>query len=79
MHKKRVACTNKMKYKDFKSAFVATKILKKQKNLISTVYLCKRCGFYHVGKPSYYDNPYFFWCNIFNQMSEHDKEVLKVN
>ena len=75
--KKRVSCTGKVKHRTMKYALIASRKLKKEKDLIGSAYKCQRCGFYHVGKPSFLDDPLKFWTNIFNQMSEHDRQVLK--
>lgn len=75
--KKRISCYGKIKHRNRLSAVIASKKLKHNKNLISKIYLCQRCGFYHVGKPSFLDNPSVFWQNIFHQMSQHDLEKLK--
>lgn len=74
--KKRTSCYGKVKHKNINQAFAAKRNLLRDKGLTARVYKCKRCGFYHVGKPSFYDNPMEFWNNIFNQMSEEDLKKL---
>jgi len=75
--KKRVSCSGKVRHKTLKGALISSRKLKKEKDLIGKAYKCQRCGFYHVGKPSFLDDPQTFWSNIFKQMSEHDLKVLR--
>lgn len=75
-HKKRISCTGKVKHKDMQSAKRASCVLFQSKGLVSYYYKCDRCGFWHVGKPSYYDDHEKFWRNIYRQMNQHDKDVL---
>ena len=49
-------------------ALIAQKILYEKKNIVGSVYKCKRCGFWHVGRPHLKDNPNVFWENILNMM-----------
>jgi hypothetical protein len=79
LKKKRIACTRKIRHTSFNNACIAAKKLKKESNLIAFPYRCKRCGFYHIGKPSFKDDPFLFWNNIFNKMSEHDIKALEEN
>ena len=74
--KKSICCRNKVKHRTFNNAKLASKILQQNTNIVTNVYLCKRCGFYHIGKPSFKDDAFIFWNNIFNQMSEHDLQSL---
>jgi hypothetical protein len=75
--KRCVACRNKIKHSSFQNAIIACKKLKKEKNLIAYPYKCKRCNKYHIGKPTFRDNPMNFWQNIYNKMSAQDLEALK--
>jgi len=65
--KKRISCKNKKKHKTKDQAYCALKVLNK-KGFIACVYKCRKCGFWHVGKPSYYDSPRHFWHNIENKI-----------
>lgn len=75
--KKRISCNSKIKHKTFQNAIVACKKLAKERNLIARPYKCRRCGFYHIGKPSFYDDPEAFWNNIFKQMNEEEIKILE--
>jgi hypothetical protein len=75
--KKRISCANKVKHKTMRNAYIAAHVLFKRKNLTAMPYKCKRCGFYHIGKPTFCDDPIKFWNNIFNQMSEYDIKKLQ--
>lgn len=70
--KKRIRCKGKKQYKYYEQAIYPLKLLRK-KGYIACIYKCKKCGFYHVGKPSYYDSPRHFWHNIENKMREHEE------
>jgi hypothetical protein len=54
------------------SAKIAAKKLSK-KGFICNVYKCRKCGYFHVGKPSYYDSPREFWHNINIRIEINDK------
>ena len=71
--KKRIACRGKIKHRKKEQAYYALRKLKK-KGFFACVYKCRKCGFYHVGKPSYTDDPKEFWFNIHNRM-----ELEKLN
>ena len=61
--RKRITCKSKKKHKTITGAKTALSFLRR-KDYIASVYKCKRCGFYHLGKPSYLDSPSKFWYNI---------------
>jgi hypothetical protein len=75
--KKRISCAGKIKHKSITGACIATRKLFKLKNLVAYPYKCRRCGFWHIGKPTYCDDPILFWNNVFNQMSDYDLKKLK--
>lgn len=75
--KKGIACEGKIKHSSFQNAVIACKKLKKERNLIAHPYKCKRCKKFHIGKPTFMDNPMDFWCNIYNKMSIQDLKALE--
>lgn len=78
MKVRRISCRNKIKHRDMTGAIVACKKLKKENNLIAHPYKCKRCGLWHIGKPTFKDNPFDFWNNIFTQMSPVELSRLEI-
>jgi hypothetical protein len=76
--KKRISCAKKVKHKNEEAAWAACRELKRR-GFIARVYKCRRCNMWHVGKPSYFDNHEAFWRNIYRQMTQHDRDVLRVS
>lgn len=71
-------CKQKIKYKNIPSAYKAkTEILRKKK-LITQVYKCTKCGFFHLGKPGIKQDPLLFWKNMDHIIEEHNKTLFKL-
>lgn len=68
-------CKGKIKHKSYNFAKIALKELRKQKGLTSIVYKCNKCGYYHIGKPSFKQNPYMFLKNINILIDEQNKKL----
>ena len=71
MRHRRIACKNKIKHKTRNNAYSSLQHVIRL-GFIACVYKCRKCGYWHVGKPSYYDSPSHFWANIENKIKRHN-------
>ena len=71
-------CNGKTKHKSFNAAMIESKKMKNKKGLKAKAYKCNKCGFWHIGKPSFLCDESTFWENIHAQMSTHDLLILGI-
>ena len=62
--KHRMVCKNKSRHKTKEDVMISARLLKKMSELIVFPYKCVKCGYWHIGKPSFCDNTGVLWQNF---------------
>jgi len=75
MPKRHICCERKVRHKSKEGAYIALKRLQKKYGIKASVYHCRRCNGWHIGKNCKND-PMAFWEHIEMKMNEGENNKV---